>query len=248
MTQLGDAAVSCDASCNSGENYTLDAAFHVNGAGFTTVPYVMHLEGAIGGEVVPLPPTKEVNVLLTGGSSQECSSTGGSLIEATADIRTSDTDDIASISWSLDGGAAGSGTAIDVFIPLGSHTISVFVDTLASGTFESSEQVIVADNTPPDLNVIFIDQQSGQEVTEISGDGSHFVTVLYDVTDVCDPDPVASGVAVPVHAVDDGDTIKITNKEVSKTNLGTSAVNVSADATDASGNQRHSGATLLIAD
>jgi len=247
MVQLGDAVVSCDASCNTGENYVLDAAFHTSGAGFTTVPYSLHLEGVVGGPTEPLPPTKGVSIQLTGGSTQECSATGGSSIEATANIRTADTNDIASINWSLDSNSAGSGTTADVFTPLGDHTISVFVDTLASGTFQSSEQVTVRDRTPPDLNVTFIDQQSGQEVTEVSGHGTQFVTVSYDVSDICDPEPTVSGVAIPVHAVDDGDTLKISKKEI-ETTLGTSAVNVSADAADASGNQMHRGATLLIVD
>ena len=247
LVQVGDAVVSCDTSCSLGENYVLDAAFHFNGAGFTTVSYSLHLEGVIGGPVEPLPSTKGVSIQLTGGNSQECSSTGGSSIEATADIRTTDTNDIASISWSLDSNSAGSGTTADVFTPLGSHTISVFVDTLASGTFQSAEQVTVRDRTPPDLNVTFIDKHSGQEVTEVSGNGTQFVTVSYDVSDICDPEPTVSGVAIPVHAVDDGDTIKISKKDI-ETTLGTSAVNVSADATDASGNQRHRGATLLIVD
>ena len=248
MVQTGDAVVSCDASCSKDENYTLDAAFHTNGAGLTTVPYSLHLEGVIGGPVEPLPPTKGVSIQLTGGNSRECSSTGGSSIKATADIRTTDMDDIASISWSLDGNGAASGPTAEVFTPLGGHTISVFVDTLASGTFQSSEQVTVADRTPPDLSITFIDQRSGHEVTEVSGDGNHFVTVSYDVSDICDPEPTVSGVAIPVHAIADGDTIKISKKEIAKTTLGISAVNVSADATDASGNQRHRGATLLIAD
>ena len=143
---------------------------------------------------------------------------------------------------------AGSGNTVDIFTSLGDHAISVSVDTLASGSFQSSTPVAVSDNVSPDLGIRFIDQRTGAEITEVTGNGTNFVTVRYDVTDTCDPDPIASGVAVPVHAVDDGDTIVIQKKQLSTTTLGTSAVNVSAVATDASGNQRHREATLLIVD
>ena len=38
-------------SCSDTSSYTLDAIFHVAGAGFTTVSYALHLEGT----VVPIP-------------------------------------------------------------------------------------------------------------------------------------------------------------------------------------------------
>jgi len=248
MVQLGDAVVSCDTDCSNGEDYTLDAAFHTNGAGFTTVPYSLHLEGVIGGPGEPLPPTKGVSIQLTGGRFQECSSTGGSSIEATAEIRTNDTNDIAAVTWELDGADAGSGNSVNVFTPLGNHTLSVVVDTLVSGSFHSSEPVTVSDRTAPELGIRFIDHRTGGEITEVAGNGAHHVTVRYDINDVCDPEPTASGVAVPVHAIDDGDVIKIKKKKLSTAKLGTSAVNVSADAADVSGNRRHREATLLITD
>ena len=248
MVPTGDAVVTCDTNCSNGENFTLDAAFHTNGAGFTTVPYSLHLEGVISGPGEPLPPTKGVSIQLTGGRSQECSSTGGSSIEATAEIRTNDTNDIAAVTWELDGAGAGSGNSVNVFTPLGNHTLSVVVDTLVSGSFQSSEPVTVRDRTAPELEIRFIDHRTGGEITEVAGNGAHHVTVRYDVTDVCDPEATASGVAVPVHAIDDGDVIKIKEKKLSTAKLGTSAVSVSADATDASGNRRHREATLLITD
>jgi len=101
---------------------------------------------------------------------------------------------------------------------------------------------------PPELDIRFIDQRSGAEITEVTGNGKHFVTVSYDVIDVCDPAPTASGIAVPVHAIDDGDTITIEKKKLATATLGTSAVNISADAIDASGNRRHREAQLLIVD
>ena len=195
-----------------------------------------------------LPPTKSVSIQLTGGNSHECSSPVGSVIEANANIITTDVNDIASVNWTLDGADAGSGNLVSINSPIGEHNINVVVDTLASGTFQSSELVTVSDQTPPELNILFIDKRSGTEITEVSGDGKHFVTVRYDVVDICDPEPTASGVAVPVHAIENGDEIIIKNKKLATATLGTSAVNVSAVATDNSGNRRDREATLLILD
>ena len=55
MIQQGDADISCTigSSCSDSSSYTLDAAFHVVGAGFTTVPYTLHLEGQVSSVPVP---------------------------------------------------------------------------------------------------------------------------------------------------------------------------------------------------
>ncbi len=250
-SDTGIAAVSCSAGCNVGERFSLDYVTHVppgDPSNFGGVPYAVHLEGVID-PGSPLPPTKSVSIALAGGNTHECSSTGGSQVEAIANIITTDDSDIVAVHWTLDGADAGSGEMASIFVPLGDHTVDVAVDTVASGTFESSEAVAVGDHTPPDLNIRFIDRRSGEEITEISGSRVHFVTVRYDVTDVCDPGPIAtSGVAVPVYSVDDGDVIKIEHRKISTIRLNTSALNVSAKATDESGNQRSDTATLLTGD
>ena len=53
---------------------------------------------------------------------------------------------------------------------------------------------------------------------------------------------------MPVHAIENGDAIIIKNKKLATATLGTSAVNVSADAIDKSGNRRHREVTLLVLD
>lgn len=55
LVQLGAATIACStgSSCSDGSDYTLDAAFHVAGAGFTTVPYTVHLEGQVSSVPVP---------------------------------------------------------------------------------------------------------------------------------------------------------------------------------------------------
>lgn len=246
----GVAILNCSASCENGESFSLDYFAHIavgDPSGFGGVFYTVHLEGVIGaGTGTPLPPTKSVAIDVTGGNSHECSQEGGSLVQATVNITTADANDIASVNWTLDGEDAGSGNSVDVFTPLGNHTLSVAVDTLASGMFDNSESVTVSDNTAPELSVHFIDRRDGQEITEVSGHGKHRITVSYDVSDICDPEPTANGVAVPVHAINDGDKIVIKNRKLATARLGTSAVNVAATAKDTSGNQRNSQATLLV--
>ena len=249
-SDTGTAVITCSSACNVGDNFMLDYLAHVplgDPSGFGGVFYTVHLEGVInpGGA---LPPTKSVSIQLAGGNSFECSSPEGSVIEASVNIITNDINDIVSVNWTLDGADAGSGNTVNVTGSLGGHTLSVVVDTLASGMFQSSESVIVSDRTSPELNILFIDQRSGAQITEVSGNAKHFVTVTYDVVDTCDPEATASGVAVPVHAVENGDVIIIKNKELATATLGTTAVNVSAEATDNSGNRRHREATLLIID
>ncbi|MGV6825946.1 MAG: VPLPA-CTERM sorting domain-containing protein [bacterium] len=46
--------ITCDtASCSDSSNYTIDGAFHFDGAGFTTASYALHLEGTISSVPVP---------------------------------------------------------------------------------------------------------------------------------------------------------------------------------------------------
>ena len=51
------ATIVCDGAgtCSDSSNYTIDGAFHVNGAGFTTVAYTLHLEGHVAESAVPVP-------------------------------------------------------------------------------------------------------------------------------------------------------------------------------------------------
>jgi len=54
LTQIGGALIFCStASCSDSSTYTIDGSFHVNGAGFTTVAYTVHLEGHVSNIPVP---------------------------------------------------------------------------------------------------------------------------------------------------------------------------------------------------
>jgi hypothetical protein len=57
LAQQGDATINCTggSSCSDTSSYTLDAAFHVNGAKFTSVAYTLHLEGSVSSAAPPIP-------------------------------------------------------------------------------------------------------------------------------------------------------------------------------------------------
>ena len=237
----GIAVLDCVANCAVGDTYIINYYATVpsgDPSGFGNVKYTLHLEGVVGVDV----PTKSVTIQLTGGALHECSSHDGNIIEASADIDTTDLNDITSINWLLDGVHVGLGESVSVLIPFGSHNLAVVVDTVESGIVESSVEVVVGDTTPPNLGIRFVDERNGLEITEVSSKGRNSVTVIYDVTDVCDPSPTVSGISSPVNVTNNGDTITV------KRQLETSAVNVSAKATDASGNIVRNEAILLIVD
>jgi len=54
LVQTGGSITCSTPSCSNSSNYTIDGAFHVNGAGFTTVAYTVHLEGHIS-YTIPVP-------------------------------------------------------------------------------------------------------------------------------------------------------------------------------------------------
>lgn len=237
----GVAVVDCVANCAVGDTYIINYYATVlsgDPSGLGNVKYTLHLEGVVGVDV----PTKGVAIQLIGGAIHECSSHDGSIIEASVDIDTTDINDITSINWLLDGVHAGLGESVSVLTPFGSHNLAVVVDTVESGIVESSVEVIVGDTTPPNLGIRFVDERNGLEITEVSSKGRNSVSVIYDVLDVCDPAPMVSGISSPVKLTNNGDTITIIRQ------LQTSAVNVSAKATDASGNVVRNEALLLIVD
>lgn len=249
-SDTGQAVVVCSAECAVGDRFLLDYFAHVpsgDPSNFGGVYYTVHLEGVVG-TGGPLPPTKSVSIDLPDGLVYECSSPEGSVINASANIVTTDINDIVSINWRLDDFYIGEGSSISAGTSLGSHTLSVVVNTVASGSFDSIKNVEVKDTTAPELDVLFIDQHTGLQTTEVSGAGRHSVIVRYDVVDTCDLEATASGVAVPVHAVSDGDTLVVTSRNAKEVTVETSAINVSAEASDIVGNRRYRQATLHILD
>jgi len=105
--------------------------------------------------------------------------------------------------------------------------------------------VEVRDTTRPDLEVAFLNRD-GEPITSI--DAGNRVTTHIVATDVCDSDPVTEGAAVPVFAVSDGDTIRIQRGNTNTVKLPTTAIELSANAADASGNNATGMAVLSITD
>ena len=54
LVQTSGSIACSTSSCSDSSSYTIDASFHVNGAGFTTVGYTLHTEGHVA-EAVPVP-------------------------------------------------------------------------------------------------------------------------------------------------------------------------------------------------
>jgi len=218
MVPQGDASIICDTNaCDDGEAYILDAAFHMSSAGFTTVPYSLHLEGNVG----ILPPS--ISIDIEGGAVQECDIPNGNNITMSASVFTPEPGDVASITWFLDDNLAGEGAVVEIFVPLGTHIIKAILQTTQSGSAESEVEVTVRDTVDPLIDAAFVDPKTGSPVTEIIGNGDVKVSITAEATDVCDPQPAVSmTVGTPAHV---GDTVVI-NVSKKKPTVETSSATV----------------------
>jgi len=182
-------------------------------------------------------PSIDVSINVTGGVNQQCNETGGTHIELTSTVDLNGGAELASIDWTVDGDVAGSGASITPFLSLGSHSISVTA-TGVSGIYDTaSTNVNVFDTVKPDLAIEVVDTRTGQAVTSINGSGVSFLEVRLNSTDVCDSDVDVAGAFKPVYAVIGGEVIKIQGNNGDVT-LPTTALEVSATATDNSGNEQ----------
>ena len=191
------------------------------------------------------PPGISVSIGIEGGTTQECSETGGSMVSLSATIDVVGGAEPGSIEWFVDGESTGTGETASPFLALGSHTVEALASSITGETGTDSITVLVQDTTPPDLDVAFINQ-AGEPITTTSA-GTH-VTARILSSDICDPDPVAEGAASPVFAVNDGDPIKIQSGKINTVELPTTAIELSASTTDASGNRNSGMAVLSIID
>jgi len=189
------------------------------------------------------PPGIEISIAVDGGTNQECAETGGSVVSLTATVALVGGAEPGSIDWFVDGEDAGSGETITPFLALGAHTVEALATAKTGESDTDSVPVTVHDTTPPDLDVAFINK-AGDPITSVRSK-SH-VTARISPSDICDPDPVAEGSAVPVFEVADGDTIKIKPGKISTVKLPTTAIELSGSATDSSGNSVTGMAVLSI--
>lgn len=189
------------------------------------------------------PPGISISIGIEGGTTQECSETGGSMVSLSATIDVVGGAVPGSIEWFVDGESTGTGETATPFLALGSHTVEALASSTTGETGTDSITVLVQDTAPPDLDVAFINQ-AGEPITT-AGAGTRVTTRILP-NDICDPDPAAEGTASPVFAVNDGDPIKVQSGKIK--DLQTTAVELSASTTDASGNSNSGMAVLLITD
>lgn len=188
-----------------------------------------------------------VTINTIGGTTQECTETGGATVTLTTDISLFGDAELASIDWIVDGENSGSGVSVTPFLTLGSHTVEAVATTTAGDTDTDAVIVNVVDTIPPSVDVGFLDSRTGELISEVSGSRMHFVTTAFSATDVCDLTPQTQGVVTPVFAVSDGDIIKIQGNN-QRVDLPTSDLELSVIANDASGNTASGQAILIIVD
>jgi hypothetical protein len=187
-----------------------------------------------------------VAIDVIGGTTQECTETGGSIVTITAETTLFGDEELASIEWTIDGSNVDFGETITPFLELNSHTIEVMATTISGSTSTDALTINVADTSSPTVNVAFLDSRTGDPINVINSNKMHFVTTSFSATDVCDTNPMSEG-GVTAFAVESGDTIKIQrNKDTIQ--LETSTLELSVTATDASGNANTEKAILSISD
>lgn len=185
-----------------------------------------------------------IEITAEGGFVQECTSPSGAHVELQAEISLFEGAEVISVIWTIDGAFAGEGPAITPVLALGDHSVDITLTTTA-GSASDSVVISVVDTVSPDVAVAFIDDRTGVVVTTIDRPNVHRVRTGITINDTCDTDPAVEAVAgLPVS---DGDllTIRGNNKTVVLT---TSTVQLSATATDASGNVGTASTALVLTD
>lgn len=235
------ATLTCSsAPCGIGDTYVLDYVGHVpsgDPSGFGGVRFGLHLEGTImdGDEFL------RAAIGVDGGTLQECSGHGGSMITFGVSVSVPLNDSIAAIDWTLDGAPIGSGETVVAEVPLGVHTAAVEVRTVAGLAAANSINVTVRDTQPPVVSAAFLNRR-GQAVTQVSRNAQ--LRTLVQAMDVCDPDPdLQAMVGAPVA---DGAAVAVQGK-AGRIRLEVPQLTLSVTAQDASGNSASGGASVSIA-
>lgn len=233
------ATVSCNGPlpCNVNDSYQIDYTAYVTSPSFYGLGYQLHLENTA------VIPSLEVSIALNGASVQECASTGGHNVTATASVDLINGAQLDTLQWTVDGQATGTGPSISPFISLGSHTISVTATSISGYQDTDNTNITVVDTTAPTVSASFTDSRSGTEISSIDTPSSSFVGVSINAVDICDSSPGTS--AIGGFSLTDGDTLKIQGNQ-DKVELRTSEIEVNATATDASSNSAKTSKTLTI--
>jgi len=182
-------------------------------------------------------PSIDVDIDIQGGTSQQCNEADGKHVELVADIALKGGAELASVDWSVDGNPAGSGLSVTPFLSLGAHSISVTATGVSGVSDTASTNLQIIDTIKPSLAIEFVDTRSGQTISSVEGEGVSFVEVRLNSTDSCDSNVDVSGVAKPVTAIMGGEVFKIQGNN-NNVDMPTTAIEVTATATDDSGNKQ----------
>jgi len=239
---VSNATLTCSSSpCTVNDVYEINLTSVVpanDPSNFGGVAYQLHLESN-----GPAIPTASINITITGGTIQQCSSRGGSTIQMNSTTIIPADDSVDNINWIVDGVTVATGDNVSSFIDLGSHNVTASVTTVNGLTAIQNVNVTVQDTTSPVITAAFIDKETGNVITEAAT--SDKVKLQVEATDVCDSSPIVSAsIGAPV---EDRQTIKI-DAEKGKIKLHTSKLTLTATAVDASGNAAINGTSLIITD
>ena len=188
-----------------------------------------------------VPPFSEVTIQAFGGGTYECSETSGSTITLDSNPTTGGIAVLDRVEWTVDGLLVGQGTSITEYFSLGSHIVEATAITTVGETATDTINVTVIDTTQPLLEIVFLNSSGEQVTTATPGN----YTLKYNVSDVCDQTPNVTGSAKPVMSIYDGDIISI-DAISGDVILPTTAVEVSASVSDASGNTSINNKILTI--
>jgi len=194
----GFASITCATDCTQGDAFVLDYAANVPTGPFANFIYTLHLEGYIDYSAA------NIELAVQGGNIQECSTSGGSNVTINTDVFVDVSDSISSISWAVDGNAAGYGEMLSTFLALGEHEVMATVLTTSGGEATSSVTINVVDTIAPVITSVgFINRFTGLPATTL--EQYNLLEVGIQVDEVCDPSPVIQ--AVRGTATNNGDVV-----------------------------------------
>lgn len=214
----------------------------IPGYAFIAGPFFSGTTFAFSGQIGKKEGIFASDILIDGGNLHECSSTEGTAITASSDV-TVINDSIESIQWLLNDTAVATGASTNIFAPLGINTLTMLATATSGKTVRRSASVTIQDSIAPDVKVEFIDKHSQAVFSTIDREHLTNVVANFGATDVCDPQPIVNATGGFTIESDSQLPVTVHNDDII---LNVHEITVSAVATDASGNNSSSSATLNI--
>ena len=127
--------------------------------------------------------------MVPAGHEPECNEEGGAVVDIIADVRLFNEADLATIEWFVDGVSGGFGETFSPFISLGTHTIDAIATAVQGVSDTDTVEVNVLDKTPPLLEIAFLNNKTGAQISQITSDsvnlpflGAHVTRVFLRVS------------------------------------------------------------------